>query len=65
MAKFPEGRAIVAFCEEESGAPRCNKGVLGSDNGNSGRAEYKGMTVEYSGYNGVDSNSGRPSDSNM
>lgn len=53
-SKFKEGTAVVAWC----GTSDCNLGVLGSDGGKKS-AEYKGMQVEYSGYNGVDGNLGQ------
>jgi len=52
-SRFPEGEAIVAWC---SPAATCNKGVISSQN--LATAEYAGMQVRYSGYNGVNDQKG-------
>ena len=43
-----EGKAIVGYCSEK----QCNKGLLGNNDGSEEAAQYKGLTYEYSGYNG-------------
>lgn len=52
-SQFPEGKAIVAWCPTTT----CNKGLLGMEQGVQSTT-YKGMTVTYSGYNGVDGQKG-------
>lgn len=47
-SEYDEGKAIVAWCSGD-----CNSGVLGMSS-TAAQATYKGMTIEYSGYNGVD-----------
>jgi len=55
-AQFPtEGKAIVAWCEN---AQTCNIGALGSDEGEKSTS-YRNMSVSYSGYNGIDGQSGK------
>ena len=48
--KFPEGKAIVAYCAEDG----CNKGALGNNEGGEEDTVHEGMHVLYSGYYGVD-----------
>jgi len=51
-SEFEEGRAIVAWC----GSTGCNRGLL--DGPRLETVTYKGMEVEYSGYNGVNGQKG-------
>ncbi|KAK3248070.1 hypothetical protein CYMTET_42452 [Cymbomonas tetramitiformis] len=54
-SKFSEGKAVIAWCEPAS---TCNIGVLGSEAGVAS-ATYEEMSVEYSGYEGVDGKLGK------
>ena len=49
VSKFPEGKAVVAWCANPK---TCNLGTLGSDEGVD-YVDYKGMRVGYSGYGGM------------
>ena len=51
--QYPEGKAVVAWCEEP-----CNIGSLGSDAGEASKT-YAGMKVKYSGYDGVGGEPGK------
>lgn len=51
--EYPEGKAIVAWCSGTG----CNSGVLGMSS-KPAEATYKGMTVKYSGYNGINGERG-------
>ena len=54
-SKFPEGKAIVAWC---ANAKTCNIGTLGSAEG-AGSATYRTMKLGYSGYGGVNGQPGK------
>jgi len=59
--EYEEGRAIVAWCSLANGT--CNLGVLGNNDDAAGTYYYQSnglapMWVEYSGYNGVASDTG-------
>lgn len=45
VAKFEEGKAIIAYCE----AKGCNKGALGNNEGEEESTVHSGMAVGYSG----------------
>lgn len=47
---FPEGRAVVGYCDD--GAPGCNAGALGNNDGGAEQATHKGLVYRYSGYDG-------------
>ena len=52
-SRFDDGRAIVAWCQDPNA---CNFGLLNTPG--YARTTYKGMDVEYSGFDGVDGNQG-------
>ena len=45
ISEFPDGKAIIAYCEDTG----CNKGVLGNNDGTDESTTHAGMTVGYSG----------------
>eukprot|EP00619_Florenciella_sp_RCC1007_P003965 CAMPEP_0205920300 /NCGR_PEP_ID=MMETSP1325-20131115/10981_1 /ASSEMBLY_ACC=CAM_ASM_000708 /TAXON_ID=236786 /ORGANISM="Florenciella sp., Strain RCC1007" /LENGTH=1353 /DNA_ID=CAMNT_0053287977 /DNA_START=80 /DNA_END=4141 /DNA_ORIENTATION=- len=53
-SSFSEGKAIIAYCEEDG----CNKGALGNNDGSAESTTYYERTYSYSGYYGVDGNYG-------
>lgn len=55
-SEFTEGKALVKWCSKAAKDSGANCGLLGGAKEDS--VEYKGMTIEYSGYNGVDDQKG-------
>jgi hypothetical protein len=51
-------KAIIAYQEKKNSPVNCGKGVLGNNEGVKESTVYKGMTIEYSGYYGVDKKPG-------